>query len=95
MMHYYDRFKSDVFDYTTCHTCAALLHWMEKRVEFDQVHFEPGKGCGNLEEKWGKDRVEKLIQESKLESKRMRHKKYTIDRCWKLMLRDLWIEDQK
>ena len=94
MLQYYDRYKAEVFDFTTCNTCAALLHWMEKRAEFDQVRFQPGSKKGNLREKWGEEKVRELIEESKLESKKMRHKKYTIERCWKLMLEDLWIEEE-
>ena len=69
----------------------ALLHWMEGKEEFKDVHFYPGKGCGNLKEKLGEERVRELVEESKECSKRIRHKKFTIERCWKLMLNDLWI----
>ena len=61
MVQYYDRYKAEVFDFTTCNTCAALLHWMEKRAEFDQVRFQPGSKRGNLKEKWGEEKVRELI----------------------------------
>ena len=44
-----------------------------------------------MKEKLGEERVRELVEESKECSKRIRHKKFTIERCWKLMLNDLWI----
>ena len=91
----YNRYNDNIVDHTTNSTCAALLYWMDCQEKFKDVIFRPGENKGNLKQVWGQNVVKDIIDQSKKESKRMRHKKKTIDRCWQLLLKDLRIEEFK
>ena len=86
----YNRYKDeDIVDFVTKDTCQFLLYWMDRQDRFKDIIFRPGENNGNLRQVWGSKIVDDIIQESKLECKRARHKKKTFDRCWELLLNDL------
>lgn len=89
----YNRYNEEIVDVTTAHTCFDILHWMEGKEQFNNVVYsagkeQKGKNYGELiGEKGEKELVERLFKD-----KRIRHRRKTLERCVKNLVKDMYVE---